>query len=350
MVYYISIEDDYERKTVIKKIKEIDNSSKIIIEQNISNKKENNAIIKSNLLICDNNEEKVKKLREYNKNIIVYIPKTKNTEKLEEIQKNYTYTIKNELNQTPSFHQHKPSRYKIIKVLSIILTAIIILTSLTFYIMHINKSSYKKSPVKENIKIKKETIKKDPKKAENIVFLGDSLTYQYDIDEFFSNTPHVNSGRNGYCIDDIQKSIDGFVYIYNPTKVVLLIGTNDLCIRDYNNEELVEEIRKIVKEIKKNRPYAKIYVESLYPVNKESSDEKIDVKMVDVRDNDRIQKINIILKRMCKEEKITYINMYDELIDEDGNLNVDYTKEGLHISHKGYEVITQKLKEVLELE
>lgn len=348
MIYFISIEDEYERKIVIKKIKELDNSSKIIIEQNIIDKKEK-AINKSDLLICDNIEEKVSLLSKYNKNIIVYIPKEKSVNKQEEIQKDYIYIRDNEFDKKANTSQNKLNGHKIILLLSLTIISIIIITASTFYIIDFNKKSYKQKTVKEKIEVKKEIIKSNPKKAENIVFLGDSLTYQYDTDEFYENIPHVNSGRNGYCIDDIQKNIDGFVYIYNPTKVVLLIGTNDLCIRDYNNEELVEEIRKIVKAIKKNRPYTKIYVESLYPVNKVSTDDKIDVKMVDIRDNDRIQKINKILKKMCKEEKITYINMYDELTDEEGNLNVDYTKEGLHISEKGYEVITKKLKKVLEL-
>ena len=53
---------------------------------------------------------------------------------------------------------------------------------------------------------------------------------------------------------------------------------------------------------------------------------------------------------MCSEEKINYINMYDELTDEDGNFNMNYTYDGLHPSEEGYDVITKKLKSVLNIE
>ena len=35
--------------------------------------------------------------------------------------------------------------------------------------------------------------------------------------------------------------------------------------------------------------------------------------------------------------------MYDELTDENDNLMLEYTNEGLHMSDKGYEVITNIL-------
>ena len=34
--------------------------------------------------------------------------------------------------------------------------------------------------------------------------------------------------------------------------------------------------------------------------------------------------------------------MYDELTDFDGNLNLEYTIDGLHLSPEGYKVVTAK--------
>jgi len=39
--------------------------------------------------------------------------------------------------------------------------------------------------------------------------------------------------------------------------------------------------------------------------------------------------------------------MYSLLEDKDGNLKLEYTKEGLHMSDKGYEVITKELKKYM---
>ena len=42
--------------------------------------------------------------------------------------------------------------------------------------------------------------------------------------------------------------------------------------------------------------------------------------------------------------KLDALSMNYDLLDKDGNLNLDYTEEGLHITDKGYKVITDVLK------
>jgi len=69
---------------------------------------------------------------------------------------------------------------------------------------------------------------------------------------------------------------------------------------------------------------------------------------VGIRENKRISEINKILKEMCEKEKLTYIDMYDLLTDKSGDLDLDYTVDGLHINEKGYEVITKKLMEYID--
>ncbi len=131
-------------------------------------------------------------------------------------------------------------------------------------------------------------------------------------------------------------------YQYNPSKVFLLIGTNDLT-RDKSNEEIVEGVEKIIEEIKENRPKAEIYLESIYPVNYSLSP-----KMVSVRKNDDIKEINKELKKYCKKNRITYIDMYDLLKDDDDNFDSIYTNDGLHPNDEGYEVITKEIKKYLD--
>ena len=65
------------------------------------------------------------------------------------------------------------------------------------------------------------------KQEENIVFLGDSITEYYPIDEIYGDLPIVKSGVSGYQTKDILSRMDKMVYSYNPTKIFLLIGTND---------------------------------------------------------------------------------------------------------------------------
>lgn len=199
-------------------------------------------------------------------------------------------------------------------------------------------------------KEKLEDRKKNPyeieiKSTDNFVFLGDSITDYYPLDELYDGLPVVNSGISGYTTDDILNNLDTMVPIYNPTKVFILIGTNDI-EREKTSDEIVKNIEEIVNRILEKRPNTKIYIESIYPINN-TDDEKINHNMVGRRTNEKIQEINKKIKKYCKDNNYTYINMYSELVDKDGNLDIKYTTEGLHISDLGYLKITKILYEYL---
>ena len=176
---------------------------------------------------------------------------------------------------------------------------------------------------------------------ENIVFLGDSITDFYDLDKYYEEYHVVNSGINGNETHDILGDMNGRIYQYNPSKVFILIGTNDL-----QRDKSIDNIKKIVEGIEDNRPQAQIYIESIYPINNTDA-EKIDHNMVGKRTNEDIKEINDKLESYCKEKNITYIDLYNLLVDDEDNLKEEYTNEGLHISDEGYEVITEKIKEYL---
>lgn len=178
------------------------------------------------------------------------------------------------------------------------------------------------------------------KKKENIVFLGDSITEIYPINKIYGDLPIIKSGVSGYKTEDILKRMDSMVYRYNPTKVILLIGTNDISkdISEENLNKTQKNIEKIINGIKKNRKNAKIYIESIYPVNR-----NMKIEMVSERTNEAIKQLNKKIKKYCKEDNITYINMYDELLDSDGNFDSELTYDGLHPSSLGYAKITRIL-------
>lgn len=181
---------------------------------------------------------------------------------------------------------------------------------------------------------------------DNYLFLGDSITDFYDLDKYYEELPVVNSGIAGNTTEDILKDMKNRVYRYNPSKIFILIGTNDYQLAK-GIDSIKENLPKIIDGIQKNRPLAKIYIESIYPINR-TKDSKIDLKMVGVRTNEDIQQGNEYIKELAKEKNITYIDLYSILYDEeDEGLKLEYTEEGLHISKEGYEVITKEIKKYL---
>ena len=221
------------------------------------------------------------------------------------------------------------------KVYIMLIAVMAIMTTITiFLILEITNT-----PKKVIIQEKEITKKEEPIdwKRENIVFLGDSITEIYPISEIFGNLPIVKSGVSGYTTQDILDRMNSMVYQYNPTKVFLLIGTNDIMndTKMETREKLVDNIKKIIENIKSNKKNAKIYLESIYPINRNMKKE-----MVAERNNGAIIDINKRLKKYCEDNSITFINMHDELLDKDGNFDEKYTYDGLHPNTLGYAKIS----------
>lgn len=352
MVYYIVVDDNIKREKIRKKIVSVDKTARIYMQESIKKINED-TIIKADLVICENQNDIIKKLKRYNKTILIYLPA---------LEDNHSFSKSNLIIEKDMDNKNIESsdafrRKKLISLITIIVLVIFIICSASVKVyekVFVEKRKNellqmeKTKAAKENEMISNGETEKDMKK-ENIIFLGDSITEGYDLEKYYSDLPCINSGVSGYRTDDIIKHMEDFVYIYNPTKVILLIGTNDIQVNEYTNEELVAKIEKIVKLIKKNRPKSDIYVESIYPINNESSNEKINLDMVGIRENARIREINKLIKTMCKKNKIYYISLFDDLVDEKGDLNIDYTRDGLHMSEEGYEVITKTIKDILKI-
>lgn len=221
----------------------------------------------------------------------------------------------------------------------IILTSFItiLITVLTLSIIY-NINLYNKK--------KKTEIKIEYRNDENIVFYGDSITNKYDIENFFPANNIINSGISGDKASDLIERINDDVYRYNPSKVFILIGINDLN-HDVDEDEILNNIQEIITGIKINRKYAKIYVESIYPINKEYMEEK-DYRFNEELDNDDIIEFNKKIEEICKKNSITYIDVFDSLLDEDGNLNKEYSKEGLHLNDVGYLKVSETLSKYIK--
>ena len=228
-------------------------------------------------------------------------------------------------------------KFKKIIILFLILIIVVTLTIVITLKLSKNNSEKIGENKKEVVYIEKSKKVEDIKKYENIVFLGDSITDFYPVDSIFSELPIIKSGISGFTTKDILDRMEVMVYRYNPTSIYTLIGTNDIMVDDEGNKkEAVKNIKKIIKEIQENRAQAKIYLESIYPINK-----SIDSKMVRDRQNDDIREMNKELKEYCEEKNVTYIDMYNELSDSEGNFEEKYTNDGLHPNDLGYAKISQ---------
>ena len=174
---------------------------------------------------------------------------------------------------------------------------------------------------------------------ENIVFVGDSIFDWYPTDKIFSDLPIVNSGLCGNKTTDILNDMENRIYKYNPTKVFIQIGTNDIEFEDSDelNEEVAQNIIKIAEGVKKNRKKSKIYIISIYPVNN-------NLPGANDRHIDEIKTINQKVKEYCaKTDGVEYIDDFSQLTNDEEMLDEEYTDDGLHPNGLGYAKLTEIL-------
>lgn len=174
---------------------------------------------------------------------------------------------------------------------------------------------------------------------DQILFIGDSITECYDFKKHFPSLNIINEGISGNTTVDILNRLDEIFKSYNPSKIFLLIGTNDLELIPLTSLEIVKNIKKIIALLKENFKEAIIHVQSIYPVNYE-----IRPFSVGKRKNKDIININ---KEIKKIKDITFIDLYDDFLDDNNKLNHKYTYDGLHMSELGYKLISEKLNKYL---
>ncbi len=301
------------------------------------------AIKSEMVLIFDIND--YKKYVNYCKRVIMVLD-SKNNKLSRNINKlSIEFTEINNINDIIRMKDSKKKNKKSNMDLFLYFILITIIFALALLSINKGETINKLNNDKNNLNKEVTDLKQINKNYTNYLFLGDSITDFYDLDKYYKGYKVVNSGISGNQTSDILDNLQKRAYVYNPSTIFLLIGTNDY-IHNKKEDETVNNIKEIVDKLNKNLPNAKIYLQSIYPIN-DTDDQKISKSMVSIRNNTSIKKINSELKKYCNDKNCTYLDMYSLLEDKDGNLKLEYTKEGLHISNEGYEVITKELKKYM---
>ena len=181
-------------------------------------------------------------------------------------------------------------------------------------------------------------------KPNGIVFIGDSITEGYPICEFLTSKHKLyNRGISAITSQQLLDHLAVHALDIKPSKVVILIGTNDI-ERKLSAEKTVENIDLLLKKIHQSLPETAVYLTSIYPVN----EGKDYTGMVQSRTNQVIQSLNKKIKAVADSYKyVTYLDFYDRLL-KNGQLNPDYTKDGLHLNMTGYLYISQFIQALVD--
>lgn len=189
-------------------------------------------------------------------------------------------------------------------------------------------------------KLRTGLFKSYPNSKDDIIFLGNSITQGVDWAELLQNKNARNRGISGDITYGVLERLSE-VTEGQPAKVFVLIGINDI---EHNIPDtlIVNNYRRIIRQIKAESPKTKIYFHTLLPVNNEFTQFKKHYNK-----DEHILFVNTELKKIAAEEKIILIDLHPRFLDASNKLDKKYTLDGLHLNAEGYKVWAGILKPYL---
>lgn len=183
-------------------------------------------------------------------------------------------------------------------------------------------SLYDKLPINEN----------------DIVFLGNSITDGGEWQELFMMGNVKNRGISADVIDGVQERLRQ-VTSGHPKKIFLLIGINDVS-HHLGASKIASRYEKLVKEIRRQTPDTKLYIQSVFPIN---NDFKRYKNLIG--EEKTVLSLNERLKVIAQENGAEYVDLWPVLADSaSGKLKKEYTNDGLHLTGEGYKTWVEAIR------
>ncbi len=241
-------------------------------------------------------------------------------------------TVKDKIISPPDFRGGYISKYILWKRIAIglivvILCGILLLSFVLVKSNFIDNAGRKLGIVDYNVSGRESYVIKGWAKSirneqADIVFLGDSITYGGEWDEYFKDLNVYSIAVPGDSVEEILCKVD-MVSSLKPEKIFIMVGTNNISRIGYGNT-ISQKYEELIIELQ-NKTSARIFIQSVLPVREPSG-----------LSNTRIDKANDIIKNIAERYSCVYVNLHDEFSNENGELQLEYSSDGCHINESGY--------------
>ncbi|MEP6900575.1 MAG: SGNH/GDSL hydrolase family protein [Actinomycetota bacterium] len=188
------------------------------------------------------------------------------------------------------------------------------------------------------------------KDEKRVVFMGDSITDFWKLNENFPNQPFVNRGISGQTTPQMLLRFRPDVIDLKPKVVVILAGTNDISSNTGPTtiEAIEGNLASMVELAHANG--INVVLASVLPVsdyNKDKSDKPI-IRTIQ-RPPAQILALNVWIKNFCAERKLVYLDYFTATVDGQGFLKAEIANDGLHPNAKGYEIMKTLAEQAINI-
>lgn len=192
-----------------------------------------------------------------------------------------------------------------------------------------------------------QTVARQSEQARRVVFMGNSITDNWARfhPEFFTDNGYVGRGISGQTSYQFLLRFREDVILLHPKLVVINAGTNDIAenIGSYNEDYTFGNIVSMVELAQAN--HIKVILTSVLPAASFGWNPAIKDAAF------KIAKLNARIALYAGQHGIPYVDYYGKLVfGDDKALNPAYTKDGVHPTPAGYEVMEALIKEAIARE
>lgn len=183
-----------------------------------------------------------------------------------------------------------------------------------------------------------------PPARKNFVFVGDSITQGFPLEEHFPGLPILNRGivSDGIGFDrrGVLNRMDSSIFDCTPSLVVLLIGVNDLAHDWVTVEQCFEGYRMIVDRVLARLPEVNLALCTILPTGRKYSRHAYL--------NPRIERMNESIRLLARERRLELVDLYSLYRDEEGFLPDALSRDGLHPGKEAYQLWADAVRMLLK--
>lgn len=210
-------------------------------------------------------------------------------------------------------------------------------------------------------------LKQRPADPRRVVFMGDSITDLWNLEEYFPGQPYVNRGIGGQTTPQMLVRMYPDVIELKPAAMVLLAGTNDIARNTGpSTPEMIEENIMAMTELAQ-RHGIKVLLCSITPVSdypylaqqsgrapaptpapgRGGRGPMVRQRMTVGRPPADILKLNAWMKDYAKSVNAVYVDYFSALVDDKGWMKDGIANDGLHPNPEGYKIMAPLVSEAI---
>jgi len=204
-------------------------------------------------------------------------------------------------------------------------------------------------------------LKKQPAVAGRVVFMGDSITDFWRLEEYFPGKPYVNRGIGGQTTPQMVVRMYPDVIDLKPAAMVVLAGTNDIARNTGpSTAEMIQQNIMAMADLARQNGI-KVVLCSVLPVSDypflaqqrggaaaqpaaapgrgAGRGPAVRMRMTANHPEADILKLNAWMKAYATRINAVYVDYFSAVVDEKGWIKENLASDGLHPNADGYKIM-----------